>query len=213
MNFDNITHIDIPEGHVRQVAVGGTVLWKAYDAEVEYIEGDSSQYIELNFVPDNLTGIAMKYLPQTTANLYYIGLRETSGNTRFGLGHTETRFYAGWGNVYYGTRNITVDRVNPTTLYLNFYNDRLFRSAAQSQSMPSLPFTPTSKMNVMRRGGYGTPSAVAGRVYWLQITQDSQLVFDFIPVRKGSVGFLYDRVSGLLFSSDTSTNFTPGPDV
>ena len=36
---------------------------------------------------------------------------------------------------------------------------------------------------------------------------------DFIPVRKGTVGYLYDRVSGKLFGNAGTGDFVLGPDV
>jgi hypothetical protein len=38
------------------------------------------------------------------------------------------------------------------------------------------------------------------------------ILFDFIPVRKGTVGYMYDRVSGKLFGNAGSGDFVLGPD-
>ena len=35
---------------------------------------------------------------------------------------------------------------------------------------------------------------------------------DMIPVRVGSVGYMYDRVSGQLFGNDGTGDFIVGPD-
>jgi hypothetical protein len=35
---------------------------------------------------------------------------------------------------------------------------------------------------------------------------------DFVPVRVGQVGYLYDRVSGTLYGNAGTGNFTVGPD-
>jgi hypothetical protein len=35
---------------------------------------------------------------------------------------------------------------------------------------------------------------------------------DFIPVRKGTTGYMYDKVSGQLFGNSGSGNFILGPD-
>ena len=50
------------------------------------------------------------------------------------------------------------------------------------------------------------------RVSLLRIYSNGVLVRDFIPVRKGTVGYLYDRVSGKLFGNAGSGDFVLGQD-
>lgn len=54
-----------------------------------------------------------------------------------------------------------------------------------------------------------------GRIYSLKIMQGSgyPLVRDFIPVRVGQVGYLYDKVSLQLFANAGSGSFVLGPDL
>ena len=55
MNFAQVKGISIPQGSVKQLAQGQTVLWKQggaplpYDAQVEYIQSDGQAYIDLGF--------------------------------------------------------------------------------------------------------------------------------------------------------------------
>ena len=51
-----------------------------------------------------------------------------------------------------------------------------------------------------------------GQIYYAKIIVDGVLVRDFIPVRVGQIGYLYDKVSGELFGNQGSGNFTLGPD-
>ena len=51
-----------------------------------------------------------------------------------------------------------------------------------------------------------------GKIYYCQII-DGVLVRDFIPVRVGQVGYMYDRVSGQLFGNAGTGAFIVGPDV
>ena len=39
-----------------------------------------------------------------------------------------------------------------------------------------------------------------------------ELAVDLIPVRKGTVGYIYDRVSGQLFGNQGTGDFIIGPD-
>ncbi len=51
------------------------------------------------------------------------------------------------------------------------------------------------------------------KVSYLQIYSNGALVRDFIPVRKGTVGYLYDRVSGELFGDAGTGAFGYGNDI
>ena len=50
-------------------------------------------------------------------------------------------------------------------------------------------------------------------LYWEKIRLNDILVFDGIPVRVGTVGYIYDRVSGQLFGNLGTGDFVLGPDV
>ena len=60
-------------------------------------------------------------------------------------------------------------------------------------------------------GGYGN-SAGAYRCYYVHLRKNGVLVRDYIPVRVGDVGYLYDSVSGKLFGSSGTGAFIIGPD-
>ena len=51
------------------------------------------------------------------------------------------------------------------------------------------------------------------RFYSGRIAESSVLIHDFTPCRVGTAGALYDRVSGTLFYSATSSPLIPGPDL
>ena len=53
-----------------------------------------------------------------------------------------------------------------------------------------------------------------GKIFAVKIYDaNGVLVRDYIPVRKGTVGYLYDRVTGKLFGNDGTGDFVVGPDV
>lgn len=56
---------------------------------------------------------------------------------------------------------------------------------------------------------YGTSNT---RIYWCKIRENGVLLRDFIPVRVGDVGYLYDSVSGQLFGNAGTGSFVIGPD-
>ena len=54
---------------------------------------------------------------------------------------------------------------------------------------------------------------LVGKIYVVQIWDDGVLVRDFIPVRVGNVGYMYDRVSGRLFGNAGTGAFGYGNDL
>ena len=52
------------------------------------------------------------------------------------------------------------------------------------------------------------------RIHYFRVYSfDDGLILDFIPVRVGDIGFMYDRISGKLYgNSFSSGNFILGPD-
>jgi hypothetical protein len=61
---------------------------------------------------------------------------------------------------------------------------------------------------------FGNPKIkVAMRLKYLKIYENNELVQDLIPVRKGTIGYMYDKVSGQLFENIGSGSFILGPDT
>jgi hypothetical protein len=52
-----------------------------------------------------------------------------------------------------------------------------------------------------------------GTIRWCKIYRSEQLVRDFIPVRVGQTGYLYDKVSRKLFGNSGTGDFILGNDV
>lgn len=52
-----------------------------------------------------------------------------------------------------------------------------------------------------------------GRIYYLWIMRDGKLVFDAIPVREGTTGYLYDFVSKSALGNAGTGTFTYGSDI
>lgn len=55
-------------------------------------------------------------------------------------------------------------------------------------------------------------SGLNGRVYSAVLYHDGIVTYDFIPVRVGTTGYLYDRISKQLFGNAGTGDFILGPD-
>ena len=51
-----------------------------------------------------------------------------------------------------------------------------------------------------------------GAFFFFRLWKDDVLMLDLIPVRKGNVGYMYDKVSGQLFGNVGTEQFILGPD-
>ena len=52
-----------------------------------------------------------------------------------------------------------------------------------------------------------------GKIYYARLYNNNNLIMNLIPVRKGTVGYMYDKVSGQLFGNAGTGNFILGPDI
>lgn len=185
-----------------------------YDAEVEYLESTGTQYIETGILPDANTGLQLfSSLPVNTSDAYIAGERDDTGNTRWLIGwsaYKTAKWYCGYGV----TITSGVDG-SPILTSVNYLGDGLFKVGdSYSYTLPSLSYSPS--YNIRLFGSAGVLAAYTSaevKIYSAKISVGSALVRDFIPVRKGTVGHLYDRVSGQLFGNAGTGDFIIGPDV
>lgn len=67
-------------------------------------------------------------------------------------------------------------------------------------------------MFARHRQDNGVGNYSKAKIYYCKIWNGGALVRDFIPVRVGQVGYMYDKVSGELFGNSGSGSFTLGND-
>lgn len=182
--------------------------------EVEYLESNGNQYIDTNIVPDANTGMYVKASCNDSVDSYICGLRDTTGNTRWCVGHAARGYYYGYTG-YLDTSIVNSDSV--VELYLNYNNDKVFTVTSNSivtVSLPNLTFTPLSNIRLFGSAGIvASYSKWNGKIYSFRITQGSIIVMDLVPVRVENVGYMYDKISGQLFGNNGTGSFTIGPDI
>lgn len=71
----------------------------------------------------------------------------------------------------------------------------------------------TSIMLFTQFAGQQSPPQIYLRIYYFKAWKNNMLVRDFIPVRVGQVGYMYDRVSGQLFGNVGTGTLILGDDV
>lgn len=177
-----------------------------YDAEIEYLESTGTQWIYPDYNSGNSSIISIAaQLTSLTAQ------RRIIGNDS---GYFEIYITGGinWGAASNGattSSNITAD----TNAHI-FKIDNVANKAYLDNSSWNITHNGASYYNkVGLFGRLNNNVGCTGRIYSAQIYEGSVLVRDLIPVRVGNVGYMYDRVSGQLFSNQGTGSFVLGPDV
>ena len=183
-----------------------------YDAELEYLEGTGTQWIDTgvygnqdtkielaisitSFIQTNYSSVFGNYNSSSDSISIFAGRISGSATTRFGNASTNSLVLSA------ATRyDIVVDKNGVS------YNDSTI------QWSPSNTFTTNGTLIAFGRN-VTTYGLFIGKVYYCKIYAGSILVRDFIPVRKGTVGYLYDRVTRKLFGNAGTGDFVLGPDV
>lgn len=196
---------------------GGSSPVLPYDAEVEYLASSSSrtEYINTGIVPTAATGIYIKATATVTTDSYTVGLRDTTGETRWCIGHSTYGAYYGYGKMYGQYYNS-----NDFIGMLNYLNDgkwvaKSFEGVTKVNcTLPSLGFTPENQIRLFGSSGVSSwYTKFGGRLYFVKISQGTEVIMDLIPVRKDGVGYMYDKISGTLFGNNGTGAFTYGADV
>ena len=193
-----------------------------YDAEVEYLESTGTQRVEIGMTFDARCVLDMTF--QFTRFDNYATCHGQTASTaisaRFAFGKGAASWndwYCGIGDKNYRTGtalDLAVHRFVVDAPGDKFViDDTTYNVGWTSFELPS---NPNSAMLYNRARVDSTnldTSGVYGKLYCCKIWQDGLLVRDLIPVRKGTVGYPYDRVSGALFGNAGTGAFTYGNDL
>ena len=194
-----------------------------YDAEIEYLESTGTQWIDSGVPYDHTVECEMDFAKTAnTASSYIFGIY-------YGPGDTSTvRLWAPfWSSNRFYPHFYTTTTTSCTAYLANGVrhtikaNATTFTFDSTTISVTSSTFDPTIDVNIFisARNVYSPVlypnvhiNITAWRIFSFKIWKSGVLVRDFIPVRKGSVGYMYDRVSGKLFGNQGTDNFILGPD-
>ena len=225
MNFAGVKAIAIPEGDVKQIAIGGVTVWRKlpYDAEVDYIKTNGTQYIDTGVAPGN-NEVEWDY------RFYNLG-----GTTRplFGARQTSTAYDSGAYNVFglsAGVLRLDCTSTGSAVRTPSFPSDTLITLAygggyttvngtKYANKTKSTCDYPLLVCSINTGGVPATSNLGRARIVALRIWMSGVLVRDFQPVRVGSVGYLYDRANPTggpsgngLYGNAGTDSFTLGPD-
>lgn len=194
-----------------------------YDAEVEYLQSTGSQYLnsglrntpvrrwELDFASTKRPGETFQSLigVQGGGGIYRVSCIIIGANTsaRFTLANISE----------YSIRDVdiaftSVDAANDRHVYAvdsQTYSASVDSATVRGQAVSNL--VSTLPVYILARNTDGALTNLAsGRLYGMRVLDSGMLVRDYIPVRVGTTGELYDRITGT-FATRVGT-FIVGPD-
>ena len=195
-------------------------LIKPYDAEIEYLESNGTQYIDTLYKPNGKTRIKVKgrytypTLTESDSMHFLFGVRD--GSTFYDM--LWNYFITSYGNyLHYGTdtaewfnndsnKDVEVDLSYEGGYYNGEKKLTVIDTASQSNYSLYLLWCNIDGVGQAARKPYG-------RMYYCKIYENNSLVLDLIPVRVGNVGYLFDKVSKQLFGNSGTGSFILGPDI
>ena len=198
----------------RRRVMGGNPL--PYDAVVEWLGTDGQQGIDTGIYPTalNLT------IEMTTQNLLRFGwgYNNNANGTWIGI-IASYAFWKNWNNAYkYEINNYSDGKWN---IWKYSMKNGLFKNGILIKSFTAtLGTSPIVEFPLMLIGYYDaytqsnryTSFGYDAKISDCKIYAADVLVRDFIPVRVGQVGYMYDKVSGQLFGNAGTGDFIVGPD-
>lgn len=186
-----------------------------YDSEIEYLESTGTQYIDADILLHSTTTYKYSfefkcYYPvQNNINTLFNCMNETSGSGYPGECVRYEQPDSSGNRINYSSNGTNTGQ----TMTWNgpFYLDTTFVAKGGRYGTYTAHNTPTTIFSSWRNNAPFRFSTM--KLYYFKLTNNDVLVRDFIPVRKGNTGYLYDKVTGTLFGNKGTGSFIIGGDV
>lgn len=190
-----------------------------YDAEVEYLQSTNSQYLDTGYVPTVNTKIIVDFAVVKSGSnnkngffgsrqgAYRFSCTTFSNGTKFAFAMTNNTWPSNTFTINENTRYMCSAENGKYSLNGTEYTTPVLGSFSTTENY--LLFIVKTSTNQL---AFDTANYTAQRVYSCKIYESGVLKKDFIPVRKGTIGYMYDKVSKQLFSNAGTDNFILGPD-
>ena len=198
----------------RRYMGGGSSL--PYDAEIEWLQSDGNAYIDTGVKVANTTAfnITIKLLSTTSKEFWLFGARIALGNGQLTPYWKGTKWEWRYGSQVVSGSTFTL---SANTIYRisNVASSNIMKvNDSYSITSSASTFSTNNNFYLLGMNNNGTKAKcyddlllIAGELYTNGIK-----VRDYIPVRVGTTGYMYDKVSGQLFGNAGTGSFVLGPD-
>ena len=182
-----------------------------YDAEVEYLQSSGTQWIDTGVNTKQSLKIRAVFETDSTISYFAYGVRAGNSTITCASGTNIETGYVRWGESAFA------DAVPRGLVDITQYSSGVIVNGTSYQYNAAQTVVEQSGYTMVIFAGRNSTTNVTanmvGKFYSCKIWDNGVLVRDFIPVRKGTVGYLYDRVSGKLFGNAGTGDFVLGQDV
>ena len=215
-----ISKVCLGSDELRKVCLGSTEIWSAvpplpYDAELEYLQSDSNQYIDtaITATPTLIAEVEFSVISNFSfgSGAFMFGAYDLD-KTSYSLAlNSSTAMRVPNGNVF---ANFTVPNIGTSKHVLEYQFGNIVLDDAIKSTSRGIIGTPVTLRIFSRKNISGTQTGGANglRIYGFKLTDNNTTLIDLIPVRVGQVGYMYDKISGQLFVNDGTGSFALGPD-
>lgn len=190
-----------------------------YDAQVEWLGSDSTAYIDTGVNGNNyylrFTGHFIYTTHVNYGAIYGNYVSDNHNGTRLILNYASNTAISCLNTKCTTNGNTIVTLpINVKHSFLANYNEVTIDSTTTTVSNKGSGTTNNGNVCLFNRSLTNTANRNIGlKIYDLQIYDNGVLIRDYIPVRVGTVGYMYDTVSGELFGNSGTGTFTYGNDV
>jgi hypothetical protein len=207
----------------RRRVCGGKSL--PYDAEVEYLQNSGTQYILTDIVETMGTGDYWEMtaiVENASVSIIFMGSKSANNTKNYGFFRTNTNWWGFFCNDYSGDVQGVVQRANTGTFYMKLatnsratYTLKLDGSNVSTRVYRQTDITPDYPLAFFGRNIEGVVTASIGSFKFVSarfVKSDSTVKVDIVPVRKGRVGYLYDKISNKIYGNNGTGSFILGSD-
>lgn len=183
-----------------------------YDAEIEYLEGGNQPYIDTLINVSNLLDFECEIqIVNPTSNIQFGGRYSTTNKSNALLYDKGNKLFY----YRYDSANGALSVPSANSYLIETYKGSVTINGNTLSYTPKIFDAQTSFCLFACKnynGSLTSDLSVGLRMKWIKLYYDDTLVRDFIPVRVGTTGYMYDKVSGQLFGNQGTGDFVLGPD-
>jgi hypothetical protein len=179
-----------------------------YDAEIEYLICNKTQYVNTNIVGNENTKIEFTFLSTNIGSVHGVAGRRKTNTNSISIVCSRN------GRQRFGAQSSTDFVPSANTIY-KYYLDKngwKVNDVSKATWSQDASFSTDDGLLLGWAGESGV-TGLEGNLISARIWSGNTLVGDYIPVRVGQVGYMYDRVSGQLFGNVGSGDFILGNDI
>lgn len=226
-DLENASKIMTGSQEVEAIYVGSNLIWNSvpYDAELEYLQNDSNSqaYIDtLISTTNDMIGVDIEInLSLYAHDKWGFGTNTYQNGDKCGMQigcYNNLLIASIYGQSSKYSADISYTNDKWYNIKLNCLGHAVNVDGIELENSQQISDLGPSGNNILLFARGGNLDRVSNakqdtKIKYCKIYRnDTTLIRDFIPVRVGQVGYMYDKISGQLFGNNGSGNFILGPD-